>query len=182
MYASPSPATKTGYQYDLHLVVDHHIVSGDPLDKAPFVTPSTLLRPGAGLLGRLAREAAYLTEATCILRKCIDSPLADHASVAAIREPALVIVVDSPVWASRLRYQSEKILNHFAETLPGPRLTRIRTLVRPPTPAPRSSRGRTTRLSPSSLALMRNVSENLEPGPLRECLERFSVQDRDTET
>lgn len=150
------------------------------MDKTTFVTPRALLSPGAGLLGRLAGEAASLTEATRILRAGLGSPLADHASVAAVREPVLVVVVDSPVWASRLRYQSERILNHFSEALSGARLTRIRTLVRPPAAVAKPLRRPASRPSPASRTLVRNVSEALEPGPLRECLERFSKHDDDT--
>ena len=148
--------------------------------KTTFVTPQALLSPGAGHLGRLAGEAASLSEATRILRDCLDPPLADHASVGAVREPVLVVVVDSPVWASRLRYQSEKILNHFSEALPGPRLARIRTLVRPPAPAAKPLRRPAARPSPSARALLRDISGTLDPGPLRECLERFSTHDDDT--
>lgn len=149
------------------------------MNKTTFVTPRALLRPGAGLLGRLAGEAALLTEATRILRGGLGSPLADHASVAAVRERVLVVVVDSPVWASRLRYQSEKILNHFSEALPGPRLARLRTLVRPPAPAAKPMRRPAARPSLSSRALLRDISGTLEPGPLRECLKRFSTHDDD---
>ena len=149
------------------------------MNKTTFVTPRALLSPGAGLLGRLAGEAAFLAEATRVLRDGLGPPLADHASVAAVRERVLVVVVDSPVWASRLRYQSEKILNHFSEALPGPRPARIRTLVRPRAPAATPLRRAAAPPSRSSRALLRDLSETLEPGPLRECLERFSTHDGD---
>ena len=100
--------------------------------KAPFVTPRGLLRSGSGPLGRLGRQAAQLAEATRILREFLDPPLAEHASVGAVREPNLVVVVDSPVWAARLRYQSAGILDYFSVALGSPRLTRLETLVRPP--------------------------------------------------
>ena len=100
--------------------------------KAPFVTPRGLLQSGSGSLGRLGRQAAQLAEATRILREFLDLPLAEHASVAAVREPNLVVVVDSPVWAARLRYQSAEILDYFSAALGNPRLTRLKILVRPP--------------------------------------------------
>ena len=43
-----------------------------------------------------------------------------------------MVVVDSPVWAARLRYQSAEILDYFSVALGSPRLTRLETLVRPP--------------------------------------------------
>ena len=110
------------------------------MDKAPFVTPRGLLHSGS--LGRLGRQAAQLAEATRILREFLDPPLAEHASVAAVREPNLVVVVDSPVWAARLRYQSAEILDYFSAALGSPRLTRLETLVQPPRHRPRGGASR----------------------------------------
>ena len=144
---------------------------------ASFVTPRDLLRSGAGPVGRLGLKAAQLAEATRVLREHLDPPLADRTSVAAIREPTtLVVAVDSPVWASRLHYQSEEILDHFAKTLGRPRLSRLKTLVRPPPPAAAPSRA-PARLSRPSARLVRSVSETLEPGPLRESIERLAPPD-----
>ncbi len=108
--------------------------------KARFVTPRGLLDSGAGPLGRLGRQAAQLAEATRILREFLDPPLAEHATVAAVREPNLVVVVDSPAWAARLRYRSAEILDHFSIALGSARLTRLKTVVRPLPPGPRGER------------------------------------------
>ena len=103
-----------------------------PVTGVPFVTPHSLLRSGAGVLGRLGRQAEHLAQATRVLREHLDSPLADHASVAAIRASTLVVVVDSPVWATRLRYQSAEILDHLRAALKSPHLARLRIVVTSP--------------------------------------------------
>ena len=127
--------------------------------KAPFVTPRGLLHSGTGPLGRLGRQAAQLAEATRILREFLDPPLAEHASVAAVREPNLVVVVDSPVWAARLRYQSAEILDYFSTALGSPRLTRLKTLVRPPLGGPQRERLPLRRALRPSPRLARKGSE-----------------------
>ena len=144
------------------------------MTKALFVTPRALLQSGAGPLGRLGRQATQLLEATRILREHLDPPLADHASVASIREPHLMVVVDSPVWAARLRYQSAGILDHFAASLGSPRLTRLKILVQPPLQDPGgNSRPRPRRARRPSSKLLREVADALEPGPLREHMTRL---------
>ena len=144
------------------------------MTKALFVTPRGLLHSGAGPLGRLGRQAVQLAEATRILREHLAPPLADHAAVAAIREPNLVVVVDSPAWAARLRYQSAGILDHFAAALGRPRLTHLKTLVRPPILEPESSRLPVRRALRPSSQLIRKVSETLEAGPLRDSVARLA--------
>ena len=148
------------------------------MTKAPFVTPRGLLDSGAGPLGRLGRQAAQLSEATRILREYLDPPLADHTSVAAIREPNLMVVVDSPVWAARLRYQSAGILDHFVVALGSPHLTRLKILVRPPLHDPgENARPPLRRARRPSSRLIRGVAEALEPGPLRERMTRLAEAD-----
>ena len=142
---------------------------------APFIQPHRLLQSGGGTLGRLGRRAAQLAEATRVLREHLAPPLADHASVAAIRGPTLVVVVDSPVWAARLRYQSAEILDHFAATLGSPRPSRLRTLVRAPLDDPKSASTPPRRPVRPSSRLIRSVSETLEAGPLRERMARLAA-------
>lgn len=149
---------------------------GVPVSKAPsFVSPLGLLHSGAGVLGRLGRRAAQLAQATRLLRECLAPPLAEHASVATIRGTTLVVVVDSPVWAARLRYRSAEILDYFASALESPRLTRLETLVRPPlAETGRASRTAPRRMPRPSPRLVRNLSGSLPSGPLRERVERLA--------
>ena len=142
---------------------------------SPFIQPRRLLQSGAGTLGRLGMRAAQLAEATRILREHLTPPLADHASVAAIRGPTLVVVVDSPVWAARLRYRSAEILDHFAAARGTPRLSRLRILVRPSLDDPKSASTPPRRPVRPSSRLIRSVSETLEAGPLRERMARLAA-------
>ena len=146
------------------------------MKKTRFVTPHGLLHSGAGTLGRLGRQAAKLAEATRFLRERLAPPLNDHATVAAIRGPTLVVVVDSPVWAARLRYQSVEILEHLAGKLGSPPVSRLRVLVRPPLSGEGSPAGGAPRRSKRPPPeLIRSVSESLGPGPLRERLARLAA-------
>ena len=145
------------------------------MSKARFLTPHGLLNSGAGTLGRLGRQAAQLAEATRALRGHLASPLAEHAAVAAIRGATLVVVVDSPVWAARLRYQSTEILDHLAAALGNLPVSRLRVLVRPPLARDRNPESRALRPPKRPPPeLIRSVSASLGPGPLRERLIRLA--------
>ena len=151
---------------------------GALVTKAHFVTPQGLLHSGAGTLARLGRQATQLTDATRLLRQHLASPLADHATVAAIRGPTLVVVVDSPAWAARLRYQSAEILEHLAAALGSPSISRLKVLVRA-VPGDENTGRRMLRRRPTPPPqwLIRQVSETLGSGPLRERLTRLAVFD-----
>ena len=142
------------------------------MDEAKSI--ADLLRSSSGPLGRLVANAARLDEATRALRAGLAPPLDQHVSVAGLGPTTLVVVTDSPAWASRLRYQSESILNHICAALATPSLTRVQILVRPPEPGPLSDRAHRARLSSGSARLLASVSRDLEAGPLRRRLQRLA--------
>jgi len=49
---------------------------------------------------------------TC-LQKQISPPLSNHCRAVNIRKNALVLAVDSPVWANKLRFQLTELLTFF---------------------------------------------------------------------
>ena len=150
------------------------------MDEAKLVGAHQLLKSSTGSLGRLVANASRLERATCALHAHLTPPLDQHVAVAAVRERDLVVVCDSPAWASRLRYQSPQILNHMKAALGNPDLTRLELLVRPAESLPTRDDPRRPSLSRRSGEGMRSVASTLEPGPLRDTLLRLAenVEDR----
>lgn len=59
---------------------------------------------------RLFRRAGQLEAVRARLARDLPVAMREHLKVANIRDGALVLAVDSPAWATRVRYQSREIL------------------------------------------------------------------------
>lgn len=64
-------------------------------------------------LAPLISEAKRLTQINIILNQSLDHESAKHIQVSHVQKNQLRLVVDSPVWATRLRYKQEEIINRF---------------------------------------------------------------------
>ena len=65
------------------------------------------------LFANLERRARETLDLTARVRAALTGPEKDHVLSASYRDEALVIVTDSAVWASRLRYQQDELLGRF---------------------------------------------------------------------
>lgn len=75
-----------------------------------------------GSLGALAREAERRRSATAEIRSLLPDDEAAHLVSAATNEAGeLVIVMDSPSWAARVRYALEKLPNPRVRIMVVPR-------------------------------------------------------------
>jgi hypothetical protein len=66
-------------------------------------------------VSRLLSRARALGELDALVHKLIPSPLNEHCHVLAMRDDTLVVAADSPVWATRLRYQSSQLVKQLSE-------------------------------------------------------------------
>jgi hypothetical protein len=65
---------------------------------------------GRGRLGALSREAARRRSTTEKVRALLPAEEADHLVSATTTETGeLVLVMDAPVWAARVRYRAEEL-------------------------------------------------------------------------
>ena len=64
-------------------------------------------------LAPLISEAKRLTKINIILNQSLDHELAKHIQVSRLENNQLRLIVDSPAWATRLRYKQEEIINRF---------------------------------------------------------------------
>ena len=61
----------------------------------------------------LISEAKRLTQINIILNQALDHELAKHIQVSHLENTQLRLIVDSPAWATRLRYKQSEIINRF---------------------------------------------------------------------
>jgi hypothetical protein len=66
---------------------------------------------GDSTLAGLLRRARELESLETLVRAWLPPALAPHVRVAALREDTLVLAVDSPAWATRLRYECPRIVD-----------------------------------------------------------------------
>jgi predicted nucleic acid-binding Zn ribbon protein len=92
------------------------VSSTDPRDDEPTRLRDTLASVGAelGLPRAGAVEALRAAWATAV-----GPDVAAHASVRALRDGALTVVVDAPAWATQLRYREAELVA-WANHLTGP--------------------------------------------------------------
>lgn len=74
-------------------------------DKTPYETLQGRL---AALFDQVERHAAW----AAAFQSLLDPTLAQHCRFACLREGAVVFLADSPAWATRLRLQSPRLLEH----------------------------------------------------------------------
>jgi len=58
-------------------------------------------------------EAKRLTEIKIVVSQSLDQQIADHLEVASSRNGQLTLLVNSPVWATRIRYMQEEIIERL---------------------------------------------------------------------
>ena len=75
-----------------------------------------LVSKPAGNIKRLLDQLAIIETLNNTLHDKLNATLSPHARVINLRKSTLVIAVDSPVWASRLRFQLTDLLSAFRES------------------------------------------------------------------
>jgi hypothetical protein len=64
---------------------------------------------------KLVKQATILAQYTQMLRNVLPVECHNHVEVANIRQQILMLITDSPVWTTRLRQLSPRILQYFNE-------------------------------------------------------------------
>ena len=98
-----------------------------------------------GILGKtkvasLMAGAGVLLKLDSIVHDLLPSPLKEHCRVLSVRDTALVLAADSPVWAARLRFHSPRLVKQLANIKTVKLRTvqvRVRPVDRPPAPVKR---------------------------------------------
>jgi hypothetical protein len=128
---------------------------------------------GSPELTGLAAAAARLRALEAALAGHLDPSLRAHCRVARAEGDTLVLLADSPVWASRLRFAGPAILEALLPHLDSPPPTRVRVKVRPTASQEEPALPRPA-LSAVSARLIRQVADDLADPALGAALRRLS--------
>jgi len=98
-------------------------------DKEPKSLSGLITDSHSGL-GRLAREAAARVALSERMREALEPELAEHLSACNLREDGtLVLLASGPEWATRLRFESDRLLQLCRQH--NPQAARVRVRVSP---------------------------------------------------
>ena len=125
------------------------------------------------MLAHLTSQAQYQERLLARLRTELPEPLASHCVAAALKGSTLSLLVDSPVWNARLRFQSPELLSRLRSDFPG--LANIQVAVaRPAEIRPRPSRHRPLTHSPQAASIVEQASAGISDPALSEALRRLA--------
>lgn len=136
----------------------HKLLQGEKTQLAELVTTTRELR----------RFNQYLLSV-------LDQPLTDHCRIARRDADQLVIQVDSPVWASRLRYYIPTLIQELKQNIPALQgLKSIKIHVAPAAPPAAEKPPLQREISPAASRDIQAMAESVEDPALREALLRLS--------
>lgn len=126
-----------------------------------------------GTLAQLRQQLKAQETLTEEVRKLLPAPLNQQLQGAVINARRLTLLVNSPVWASRLRYLAPQLQRQLHQN--GLAVDQIVPRIVPERgKAPTRRHARARPLSAQNAELLRQTAESLEPGPLQEAMLRLS--------
>lgn len=124
-------------------------------------------------LAHLTAQAQYQERLLARLRVELPEPLACHCIGATLKGSTLSLLVDSPVWNARLRFQSPQLLSRLRGDFPG--LANIQVSVaRPADTRPRPSPHRSRTRSTQAASIVEQASSDISDPALSEALQRLA--------
>lgn len=142
------------------------------LKKSPQ-SVATVLAKGSPELAKILRRVAYLQKINIILGEILQDPLRKHCVAANVNAGQLVILVDSPVWATRLRYQQEDVLNQLTSNANYSDIQRLVIKNKPKSSGLHQAVQPPTTPSPDNSPTMQNLIENIADPGLQKALTRL---------
>lgn len=125
-------------------------------------------------LQRLVKKAKCLSELNAILANYLDAGLCQHCTLANYAEGELTLLVDSPAWATRLRFILPNLLSLLKKHKPFNQLTSIRHIVQqPPIPNKRLV-NRTPVLTELCAEFIKQTAQHIEDPGLADALMRLA--------
>ncbi len=124
-------------------------------------------------LKRLTLQAERLSALDKMLNERLPSALAAHVRLATIRDGCLVLLADSPVWATQLRHHTPAILSDLPEApeFAGVKSIRIRNYLG--TVERRQAR-KAASMGPGTALAMETQAESIPDPALRAALKRIA--------
>ena len=139
---------------------------------------SKILSSGHDSLRRLTRNSKRLQNLNSRVRNYLPAPLNSHCHVANLNERTLVLMVDSPIWATKIRLFLPKLIKTA-----GDQIDNIEIKVRPlgHETVSRPSR-RPNRMSESTSKLLIQLANSTEEQKLKNALKRLARHSKGTKS
>jgi len=134
-------------------------------------TSLTGVLKSSGTVRDLLSQAQDMQRLLTRVRKHLPSPLESHCLAALIKKRQLILFVDSPAWASRLRYYSRNLKSLLLRE--GMRVERVSVRVMI-SDAPQQHKGKAAKkLSTENASLIRQTAEGIGDEDLSAALKRL---------
>lgn len=128
-----------------------------------------LARPESGL-SDLKASVNKIQSYDRLLDSALDATLRAHLRVANIRDDQLVLMADSPAWATRARLVLPKILDSIIKTRPEAQLTGVKIITRPGSDRDTPTGRRPNPISAKTRKLLSDVANGIDNPKLRRSL------------
>jgi len=126
-----------------------------------------------GVPASLYQRSLHLIKLQESLRHKIGTPLGEHLYLANFSQDTIIIITDSPAWATKLRFKTTRILE-IAKSITGQTsLKTVRIRIDPGLLAD-SGNEKPVAISPATSILLRKVAENINDTELQRSLVRLS--------
>ena len=126
----------------------------------------------------LVRRAEMLGQLQSVVAQALDPELAAHCRAANLADGRLTFITTSSIWATRLRFESTKLLDRFRD-IPLTRTVRQISVKVSPFSLAWEAKNRPIRpLSAASASLLRDVADTVTDPALRSALMRLSRHNR----
>ncbi len=133
------------------------------------------LRGKKGEVAQLVTQGRELQRLTRLLQKALDPSLAPHCRVGSFAPPQLTIVVDSPAWASRLRFQGKTLLRQLIQKYKEFNgISRIEVKIYPVRLPRRESLPLRRRISPAAAEGITQMAHSINDPGLKQALLRLA--------
>ncbi len=135
-------------------------------------------------LNVLLNKVRKIAELDKAVKASLSSPLCDHCHVANLRQGRLILQADSPVWGSKLRFESSSLLSKLRQESLFAGLVGIDFFVAPFSPpfdSPSTRKSAERRINPLSIKnrqLLRETAEKVTDPKLQAVL--LAIADRKT--
>lgn len=131
-----------------------------------------VLSAAASPVAALAAHASALSELDAKLTAVLDPELGRHCRVAALRDRTLLLAVDTPAWATRLRYHMSLICEQFRAS--GIDIDECRAIVVPPSRPEESRPRQRPKMGPEAAKHLESAAGGVSHGPLAAALRRLA--------
>ena len=125
------------------------------------------------VLANLYRHSLEILKIQETIRLALGPPLAQHLHVANVSPDTIIIFTDSQAWATKLRFQTQDIINIVKKTTGYTRLESVRIKLSPllrTTTTP----GSPLSISASTPRLLKKVAKNINDTAIQEALIKLS--------